>query len=137
MIENELNRFMSKVHKDGECWIFTSLDVHGYGQLRIQYNTRKAHRLAFEHWIGPIPANHDVHHVCGNPACVNPDHLEAVESAKHVRFSTGPHRRSKTHCKRGHEYTPENTGLHKRPSGRVDRYCLTCKRNRERRVVQH
>lgn len=35
-----------------------------------------------------------------------------------------------THCKRGHEYTPENTRVRRSGSGREKRDCRTCQRER-------
>lgn len=34
----------------------------------------------------------------------------------------------KTHCRSGHEYTNENTGIHRRRSGLESRYCKACQR---------
>lgn len=48
---------------------------------------------------------------------------------------TGASNRAKEHCPRGHEYTPENTYLHKGPSGSTTRHCRLCafERGRARR----
>jgi hypothetical protein len=35
---------------------------------------------------------------------------------------------AKTHCKRGHEYTPENTGRQVSAKGTPSRYCKACRR---------
>lgn len=35
---------------------------------------------------------------------------------------------AKTHCKRGHEYTPENTGTQFSAKGTPSRYCKQCRR---------
>lgn len=48
----------------------------GYGQVRIYGKTRRAHRLAYETWVGPIPEDMVVRHKCDNPPCINPEHLE-------------------------------------------------------------
>lgn len=45
----------------------------------------KAHRFAYERSYGPIPANRDIDHLCGNRPCVNALHLEAVAHAENVR----------------------------------------------------
>lgn len=59
---------------------------HGYGI--VQFGSRKrgqrhtrirvlAHRLAYEVFVGPVPAEMDILHSCDNPACFNPEHLRA------------------------------------------------------------
>lgn len=37
---------------------------------------------------------------------------------------------ARTHCKRGHEYTPENTGQQISAKGTPSRYCKACRRKR-------
>lgn len=44
----------------------------------------------------------------------------------------GPGGPPETHCAHGHEFTPENTYEAKRPSGRSERHCRTCRRDRAR-----
>lgn len=58
------------------CWTWTrSLDASGYGQINIRGKMTKAHRLAYEAFVGPIPAGLFVCHTCDNPPCCNPEHL--------------------------------------------------------------
>lgn len=47
------------------------------------------HRVAYELWFGPIPKGLDVDHLCRNPACCNPAHLEAV--TRKVNLARGEH----------------------------------------------
>lgn len=62
---------------DSGCWEWRgSVLVVGYGQFRTQGVSYTAHRVAYEHWVGPIPEGHVVRHKCDNPPCMNPDHLE-------------------------------------------------------------
>lgn len=42
----------------------------------------------------------------------------------------------KTHCAKGHEYTPENTAIVRRSNGRTSRRCKECKRGVDRRNRQ-
>jgi hypothetical protein len=128
--------FWAKVDATGDCWVWTGQQYsHGYGQVKRWIDGRTktwyAHRFAFEALVGPIPKGLELDHLCRNRACVNPDHLEVVTHAENMARS--PLRgRSKTHCDRGHEYTPENTQIRVSAKGYSCRYCLTCQRERAR-----
>lgn len=96
----------------------------GYGQRRYNGVVMLAHRAAYITAKGD-PGDLYVDHLCRNPGCVNPWHLEAVTNADNVLRGIGPTavNKRKTHCKRGHEFTPENTI--KNGNGRK---CKTCHR---------
>lgn len=70
-----------------------------------------------------------VHHRDENKQNNDLSNLEVLTPSEHHRQHSdggGPaFMRNKTHCKQGHEYTPENT---RRSNGR--RYCITCERER-------
>lgn len=70
------------------CWLWLKkLDRKGYGKVSPpRLGTVYAHRL---YWIianGPVPEGRHVviDHLCRNPRCVNPKHLEAVEQATNI-----------------------------------------------------
>lgn len=56
------------------------IDRNGYARLGGQW----AHRAVYEHEVGPIPDRHELDHLCENPPCVNPAHLDPVTKAEHV-----------------------------------------------------
>lgn len=124
------DRFWEKVDRSGECWLWTAAkDGHGYGQMTVDYRRVKAHRLAYELVIGPIPSGLPLDHLCRRPDCVNPAHLEPVAHAENVRRGAAGLKAAlraiqQTHCKHGHEFTPENTRLDKRGC----RVCRVCQR---------
>lgn len=79
-------RFWEKVNVTTDCWLWTgSLDHKGYGHMNVDANQVKAHRLAYEILVGPIPDGHVIDHLCRNETCVRPDHLEAVRQVINVR----------------------------------------------------
>jgi len=70
-----------------DCIVGPRIAVNGYARFpsgrRGEY--LYAHRVVFEENFGPIPEGHHVHHTCGNKACINPDHLEALAPSDHFR----------------------------------------------------
>ena len=109
-------RFWSKVEKTDTCWLWKAgKTIDNYGRFKLNGKTQRSHRLSFEFHKGKIPDGLQIDHLCKNRLCCNPDHLEAVTCKENInRGLTGYNTKNnvnkkKTHCKRGHEYTPENT----------------------------
>lgn len=82
------------------------------------------HRLAYEQAHGPIPDGYQIDHLCGNPGCLNPEHLEAVTPQENNRRSNSlsARRSRQTSCYRGHTLTGPNLYVW---GGR--RYCRACR----------
>lgn len=129
-------RFWAKVDRNGPvpesaphlgpCWVWTGRLHLGYGTFSAQSRHYRAHRFSYELHVGPIPDGLVLDHLCRAKHCVNPSHLEAVTQAENLRRGSSPSALNarKTHCKRGHEFTPEN--IIPAPNG--GRHCRTCVR---------
>lgn len=113
-------RFWARVDRRGpdECWQWTGFrNRRGYGHIGRGTTTLLAHRVAYELVVGPIPEGLTLDHLCCNTSCCNPAHLDPCTRSENVRRAS----ERRTHCKRGHEFTPENTYVKK--TGRACRQC--------------
>ena len=108
------------------CWEWTAnRNQGGYGVAWLNGRHEKAHRAVYTLLRSGIAPGMQLDHLCRNRGCVNPGHLDPVSARENTRRSPiapGAINGAKTHCKRGHEFTPENT-YKNGPSGRQ---CRTC-----------
>lgn len=133
--KNPIDRFMRFVDKQKNgCWIYTGYkNKLGYGYFGISTGrSMLAHRFSYIHFNGNIPDNTELDHLCRNPSCVNPAHLEAVSHQENMaRGITGLHMikksKSSTHCVNGHEFNEKTLYLHK---GKY-KQCRVCKNNHQ------
>jgi hypothetical protein len=73
------------------CWVWLGArNGMGYGAIREGHHTRPAHRVYYERANGPVPAHLPLDHLCRNPPCVNPAHLEPVTTAENIRRGNTP-----------------------------------------------
>lgn len=129
--EITLERFWSKVDKSAgpnECWPWIAgKHRHGYGVIGIGDKTYLAHRISLQ--IATGEAGKVARHLCDNPPCVNPTHLlwgTHDDNMKDHGFRGKHHNSAKTHCAKGHPYSPENTRYFWGKSGKHQRICRTC-----------
>lgn len=101
----------------------------GYGAVQWSGSLRLAHRVAYELTFGPIPAGLVIDHLCRNPSCINPMHLEPVSQRENLLRGTGVSAQNaqKTECKRGHPLVGENLIV----TNVGNRGCRACKRLRD------
>jgi hypothetical protein len=126
------DRFMRFVETTPVCWKWIgATEGPGYGLFSKHSKSERAYRISYELFIGPIPKGMTVHHICHNPNCVNPGHLELLIRKDHVALhdtNIMTANSKKTHCRNGHEYTEKNTRRDKNGG----RYCRECHRIGER-----
>jgi hypothetical protein len=133
-------RFWTKVNKNGPlwngtpCWLWVAGKyIGGYGKIsrgRVAWGHARAHRVAYELLVGPIPKGLEIDHLCRNHGCVNPAHMEPITHRENLLRGCAPCARNaqKTHCKYGHPFDEANTSM-----WRGHRQCRTCARNKANR----
>lgn len=105
-----MERFLAKIEKTNDCWFWKSwITREGYGQFSIHDKAYFAHRVSYELFKCDIPKGLILDHLCRNPSCVNPEHLEAVTyKINTLRGNAGLWQKQKTHCPKGHELRGDN-----------------------------
>lgn len=113
------------------CWIWKKRLIRGYGAVAADGRDQLAHRWTYEKLVGPIPTGLDLDHLCRQPACVNPAHLEPVTRAENNRRSQSPSAKNlrKKTCDHGHPLSGANLRMIT-VRGRPSRQCIACQRNR-------
>lgn len=132
---------------DGRIWstkgagryLKPAIDSRGYRRVSIRLDgkslTRTVHTLIALTYLGPRPDGLEICHNDGDPMNNSAHNLRydthssnMLDKAKHgTNVSANA---AKTHCPKGHEYTPENTYRYNR-----HRICKTC--NREWGAAQY
>lgn len=111
------------------CHLWTrSKSKRGYGTVKFESKTSYVHKVVYEHFVGSVSKGKELDHLCRNPLCANPKHLEPVTHQINVLrgISLQAKNAQKTHCPKGHPYANENLIV----NNRGGRECLTCKRDR-------
>lgn len=130
---DEYDRFKEKyrVCEDTGCWNWTgAVNPSGYGEFKpYRKSPTNAHRWFYAFLNGPIPPELHCDHLCRNRKCVNPNHIEVVSQRENILRGVGATaiNAAKTHCPKGHEFTPDNITKTKR-----GKRCRICKNEESR-----
>lgn len=127
------DRLNNNTEKSGDCleWRGWKNRV-GYGSISVKCKPWATHRLAWVLEKGPIPPDKLVCHTCDNRACCNVSHMflgSHKDNMADCRKKNRYYYSNLTHCKHGHEFTPENTYYR---VGTTLRSCKMCQRIRMR-----
>lgn len=133
MLATVADAFWSRVaFSQAGCWNWTGCkSLLGYGKLKIDGKYWMAHRFAYNEVVDTLPRHepkgYELDHLCRNPSCVRPDHLELVTHRENVLrgVATSAIHAKKTYCPVGHPLYGPN--LYVPPSGNV-RMCRACRK---------
>lgn len=136
-------RFWAKVTPTGFCWYWggsctgSTTDGKGHDYFNLGADSGRkgvvAHKFSYETLVGPVPDGLELDHLCRNPPCVNPDHLEPVTHAENMRrgFAPAQHSVRTKKCGYGHDISTEEKVY---TNGRVQvrSTCKICAARRQR-----
>lgn len=83
-----IDLFMRYVEGNAEtgCWEWTGYKKDGYGHFSNGGKTYMAHRWSWRFVAGlPLPEE-DLDHICTNPACVRPGHLQPASRLLNIQL---------------------------------------------------
>ena len=138
-LHDYVDKYTDKSGGPDACWMWTGpTNGKGYGRIALRaHRSLTPHRVQCERFNGPIPAGHEVDHLCHvagdctlvldcpHRSCVNPKHLEAVTPRDNVLRSNAPMAKfaAQTHCKNGHSLGEDGDVYIAKGGGRVCRVC--------------
>ena len=79
--------------KPSACWVWMHNTTRkGYGKFFLGFVDGQkvegaCHRIAFEHWIGFLPAGWIVDHQCNTKTCCNPAHLWPETNENNIKLA--------------------------------------------------
>lgn len=124
----KLKQLLGRTNVEGECLVYTgTVKSTGYPQIYWRRKEWRGNRLVYLLANGKLPQDKLICHTCDNRKCINPDHLYAGTPGDNMRDVIVRNRHplaNKTHCKHGHEFTPEN--IYVQPSRPTTRRCRIC-----------
>lgn len=124
---------------DSGCWDWDGRrNEDGYGTFsaeRLGFRDARAHRVVYEHLVGPIPSDAVLRHSCDNPPCVNPAHLQPGTQADNVADMVERERHRsyahQTRCPKGHDLTSPQAIRTVKHGQKIENLCAVCDRDRK------
>jgi hypothetical protein len=117
-------RVFGQLTESGDCWEWQGYRMPaGHGRVRVDGRKVLVHRWVWEFLVCPLPEGLELDHLCRNPPCSNPLHLDPVPHRVNTLrgVGRGAVNATKTHCPHGHRYDEVNTYVY-----RGKRYCRRC-----------
>jgi len=80
--------YLNILINESGCWIWKGFKLpSGYAQTKVRTKFKTyfvyVHRLSYMFFKGEIPIRRQIHHICRNPSCINPSHLQVITPQKH------------------------------------------------------
>lgn len=132
-----IDRIMRRVVESPEgCWLYQGrCGPAGYGYVTLNKDegscrTALTHRVAYEHFVGPIPDGLSLDHLCRVRNCCNPWHLDPVDTKTNNRRGEAPRivLNRMDRCVEGHGLTTDNSYVDPSTGFRRCRTCRDAKR---------
>jgi len=119
----------TSINSETGCWEWQGV-IHesGYGRVmidQVQYYVHVLSGMVFHGYRSEYEYLR-VLHKCATKNCWHRDHLYVGTQEANMQDKS----RNITHCPQGHEYTPENTYIHYKPTGGQMRGCRECRKAR-------
>ncbi len=100
-----IQRVFAKVWQTAGCWGWQGNTTHdGYGKVAVGGGEVLVHRLMYRWLVGPIPEDLELGHLCANPGCVHPRHVQPMSHRDNMVMSQRNANARKAECPRGHPY---------------------------------
>ncbi len=101
-----------------------ALTGKGYGTFYNGQKDEAAYRFSYRTFVGEIPPELELDHLCDQRDCVNPAHLEPKTHQQNAERAAN-HLRGRTHCPLGHPLEGQNLQV-KMMRGKQVRKCKAC-----------